>query len=150
MQDLCCSLWNIVEACGIFSCSTWDLHCGIQALLVCGRQDLRCSMWGLFLLWYVGSLLQNVGSFTCSTLDLLVVACRIFVVECRILVAACGISFHLWYVGSLLQHVGFFFFFCSMTDLLNCNMWDSLVGTCEVFLVAEYEILIVVVWDFLL
>ena len=104
MQDLCCSLWNIVEACGIFSCSTWDLHCGIQALFVCGRQDLRCSMWGLFLLWYVGSLLQHVG----------------------------------------------FFFFCSMTDLLNCNMWDSLVGTCEVFLVAEYEILIVVVWDFLL
>ena len=55
-------------------------------------------MWGLFLLWYVGSLLQNVGSLSCSTLDLLVVACRIFlVVVCvifvvarRILVAACG------------------------------------------------------------
>ena len=48
-------------------------------------------------------------------------------------------------MGSLLQHVGFFFFFCSMTDLFNCDMWDSSVGTCEVFLVAECEIFIVVV-----
>ena len=52
----------------------------------------------------------------------------------------------LWYVGSLLQHVGFFFFFFgSMTDLFNCDMWDSSVGTCKVFLVAECEIFIVVV-----
>jgi len=50
----------------------------------------------------------------------------------------------LWYVGSLLQHVGFFFF-GSMTDLFNCDMWDSSVGTCKVFLVAECEIFIVVV-----
>ena len=129
MQDLCCSLWNIVEACGIFSCSTWDLHCGIQALLVCGRQDLRCSMWGLFLLWYVGSLLQNVGSFTCSTLDLLVVACRIFVVECRILVAACGISFHLWHVGSLVGACRIFSWgmwdpFSYSKQEFNCGMGD--------------------------
>lgn len=37
-----------------------------------------------------------------------------------------------------------------MTDLFNCDMCDNLVGTCEVFLVAEYEIFIVVVWDFLI
>ena len=50
-------------------------------------------------------------------------------------------------MGSLLQHVGFFFFFFfgSMTDLFNCDMWDSSVGTCKVFLVAECEIFIVVV-----
>ena len=50
----------------------------------------------------------------------------------------------LWYVGSLLQHV-VFFFFGSMTDLFNCDRWDSSVGTCKVFLVAECEIFIVVV-----
>jgi len=85
---------------------------GFQGLFVCGRQDICCSMWGLFLLWYVGSLLQNVGSLSCSTLDLLVVACRIFlVVVCvifvvarRILVAACGVIR------------------CGLWDLLNCGM----------------------------
>ena len=61
----------------------------------------------------------------------LVVICGIFVVVCGIFAAACWIFF--------------FFFFGSMTDLFNCDMWDSSVGTCKVFLVAECEIFIVVV-----
>lgn len=52
----------------------WDLHCGIQALFVCGRQDLSVVPCGVFF-----------------------VVRGIFVVECRILVAACG----MWIVGSL-------------------------------------------------
>ena len=80
----------------------------------------------------------------------IVVVYGIFVEDGKSLVVAYGIfSFWyvgslLWYVGSLLQHVGFFFF-GSMTDLFNCDMWDSSVGTCKVFLVAECEIFIVVV-----
>lgn len=79
---------------------------------------------GSFFVWYVGSLLQNVGSFSCSTLDLLVVACRIFlvvvcvifVVACRMLVAACGIIR------------------CGVWDLLNCGMQDVfLFVACGIF-----------------
>lgn len=72
----------------------------------------------------MGSLLHNVGSFSCSTSDLLVVACRIFlvvvcvifVVACGILVAACGIIR------------------CGLWDLFNCGMWNLCCGMQDIFL----------------
>ena len=98
MQDLCWSMWNIVEACGIFSCSMWDLGCGIQGLFNCGRQDLRCAMWDLFSF--------NMWDLCCCMWDLLVGACEVFLIaECRIFIAASQI---------LLQHMGSLFVACGI------------------------------------
>ena len=45
-------------------------------------------------------------------------------------------------MGSLVVAFGIF---VKASGVFNCDMWDSSVGTCKVFLVAECEIFIVVV-----
>ena len=121
----------------------WGLSCGMWTLLVGSCEIFLVAECRIFfaacgiLLWHVGSLfvafwifVKASGVFNCGRRDL---HCAIWgVFSCDMWDLCCSM-------------LDFFFFFCSMTDLFNCDMWDSSVGTCEVFLVAECEISIVVV-----
>ena len=102
-------------ACGIFSCTMWDRYCSMWGSFNCGSQALHFVTWDLFCcdMW---DLHCNMGSFSCSMQDLLVIACVIFLVACGIFVVACGILSG------------------GMHDLFNCCVQDLCCGMWDIFL----------------